>query len=118
MKVFLTSKTFDVNGYVPITPTTDKADFGESRRRASRVQTLDGGIAVNDFGYADGDRTITLYWRPRSAAVEANIKRLVEQYQRLNLSTKDGFYEVIPESYNGKATESKMILLVTSRKDL
>lgn len=48
----------DENGNAVLKPDEIRAYDGE--RRASRVKTLDGGVVVNDGGFAQGDRTITL----------------------------------------------------------
>ena len=114
MHVFLSSPTFDLNGTARLTP-APASDFGEVRRRVNRVQTLDGGVAVNDGGACDGDRTLSLQWRPGALGYEQGIEHLVATYPRLYAATRDGFYAVVPESYRRATSESKLVLLVVER---
>lgn len=48
----------DENGNAILKPEEISSYGGE--RRVSRIKTLDGGTVVNDGGFAQGDRTITL----------------------------------------------------------
>lgn len=110
MQAHLSTLTFDPDGAVTIDllPSTEANTL---RRRVNRIATLDGGAVVNDFGYSEADRTITLRWRPSSAAHEASIARLLRLYSRLHVSTADGVFLVAPESYEPRAEESLMVLL-------
>ena len=114
MRVFLACPTFDLDGTAAIDPRAS-SDFGEIRRRVNRVATLDGGVAVNDGGATDGDRTFSVAWRTRALAHEQRIERLVSTYSRLNVATREGFFAVAPESYRRTAGESKLTLLVVER---
>lgn len=115
MNVFLSTPTFDLDGAVMIPAKVGESELGEARRRVNRSATLDGGVAINDFGYSDGDRTISLAWRPLSNAFEDNLRRLVEDYPRLTISTREGVFEVAPEFYKRMARESRLQVLVVSK---
>ena len=84
-------------------------------RRVNRVATLDGGAVVNDFGQSEADRTIELRWRPRSAADEARVERLVRLYNRLHLATARGVWLAAPERYVPGANESRLTLLCVAK---
>ena len=114
MRVFLACPTFDLDGTAAIDP-LGSSDFGEVRRRVNRVQTLDGGVAVNDGGTSDGDRTFAVAWRTGPLTREQRIERLVSTYSRLSVSTREGLFAVAPESYRRTAGESKLTLLVVER---
>lgn len=114
MKVFLSAITFDPAGVVALN-TPPGQTLGESRRRVNRIATLDGGAAINDFGFAEADRSIKLAWRPISRATESAVQRLLMLYNLLHLSTPEGVYLVAPETYTPGATESTLTLLVSAK---
>ena len=68
MLVTLSSITFDIYGHVEINTLSDTTD-GPTSRRVNRVKTLDGGVAINDRGYAEGDRILTLAWTPTRSMI-------------------------------------------------
>lgn len=114
MRVFLACPTFDLDGTAAIDPLAS-SDFGEVRRRVNRVATLDGGVAVNDGGSTDGDRTFAVAWRTGRLPFEQRIERLVSMYSRLSVATREGLFAVVPESYRRLRGESKLVLLVVER---
>lgn len=114
MRVVLSTLTFDPLGVVALDVQPDQA-FGETRRRMNRVATLDGGVTFNDYGYADGDRTIVLRWRERSQAASAALQRLVRLYARLHVATPQGMFLAAVEVYSPGTTQSTLTLLVAEK---
>lgn len=114
MRIHLSTPEFDLQGAVTldVLPTSD---LGATTRRTNRVATLDGGAALNDYGYTDADRTITLRWRPNSREQDASVVRLVQLYGRLNVSTPEGLFRAAPETYRNTANESSLTLLVREK---
>ena len=112
--VFIASRLFDLEGAFRIEP-SDRSELGETRRRVSRVATLDGGVAVNDFGVSAGDRKVTLNWKPTSIAVEAKINALVETHTQVSVSMAGGVYLAAPEYYRSSPSESRMGLLILEK---
>lgn len=110
--ITLAAPTFDLAGWVRLQPLAS-SDLGTVTRRVNRVATLDGGVAVNDFGSAVGDRTLALSWRVSGG--EALIERLVREYARLTVCMRDGVYLAAPESYRRGPRESRMTLLLIER---
>ena len=87
----------------------------ERRRRVNRIATLDGGSVVNDFGYAESDKTLVLAWAPTSRATEAAVDRLAGLYGRLNVSIDGAVYLAAVESYTPGTDESQLRLLVLEK---
>lgn len=114
MRAVLSTLTFDPLGVVAL-DVSPAQNMGESRRRVTRIPTLDGGAVFNDFGYTEADRTIRLSWQVRSAAQEAAVARLVQLYAQIHLATPHGFYLSALEVYAPGATESSMSLLVVNK---
>ena len=114
MRASITTLTYDPNGWAELDclPATT---HGETARRLNRVATLDGGAVFNDFGQSEADRTIELRWRPRSAADEARVERLVRLYNRLHLATARGVWLAAPERYVPGANESRLTLLCVAK---
>jgi hypothetical protein len=110
----ISTPVVDTSGFVELVVNDDQT-IGPTQRRVTRVKTLDQGVAVNDFGFSEGDRTIDLNWTPRTAAVEANVARLVKTYPQLQIATVDGVYLAAPETYTPGADQSRLRLLVLSK---
>jgi hypothetical protein len=88
---------------------------GERRRRVSRVATLDGAAVLNDFGYSDADRALTLAWQPKDEAQEDTVRRITEIYSTVVLCMSDGAYEAAIESFEPQPETSTLRLLVMRR---
>lgn len=114
MLTCLSTLTFDLDGFIEVA-TSDKMNSGDTKRRVNRIATLDGGVAVNDFGFTDADRTINMVWQPASRAVDEAIDRLVQTYDRLHVSTRAGVFLAAPETYTPGAAESRLRLLVIEK---
>lgn len=108
----LSTPTFDLAGYVEIH--TDEFPDRDTTRRINRVLTLDGGVAINDGGYSDGDLTFELEWRSDSTLNSA-ILRILQLYPRAVLSTRAGVFEVVLETYRLNAGTSRLVCLPVSR---
>ena len=110
MLLYLTSKSFDLAGAVVID--VPSPNWGDDRRRATRIATLDGGAVVDDFGHADADRTFTLDWAV-SEAEHAVIDRLVRLHDRVRIGNPTAVFECIIGGYsvrNGSATLSLQVV--------
>lgn len=113
MRVHLTTTTFDLQGAVTL-DLLPESDMGERSRRMNRVATLDGGAALNDFGYTDADRTMALNWRP-ARGVDDAVGRLVRLYARLRLASHEGVFLVAPERMRLEPGRSTLVLLVLEK---
>ncbi len=114
MLIAISSIEFDLAGHVSINTLPDNTD-GETRRRVNRVATLDGGIAINDRGCAEGDRTLVYTWRTVSKAHNDAIDRLVKNYAQVHVSTPSGVYLASPEVFTAGVAESEITLLVLDK---
>jgi hypothetical protein len=108
----LSATVFDPIGYVEIN--TDEFPDRDTTRRVNRVITLDGGVAINDGGYSDGDLTFELEWKS-DTAVNSAILRMLQLYPRAVLSTRSGVFEVVLETYRLNAGTSRLVCLPVSR---
>lgn len=114
MLCVLTVPTFDIDGVVRLNLTAPAEPEG-TRRRVNRSATLDGGVAVNDFGFSDGDRILLLRWQPTGKAQHLAVDRLVQIYPLLQVATAGGMYLAAPEVYVQGSEESSLRLLVTRK---
>jgi len=91
--VIFTSRLFDVT-YSPLILHEDRSsNLRGVERRVSRTKTLDGEVRIDDAGYSDGDRTISLRVRAPSKAQVAALQGLVAADGLQRLSTVDGLME-------------------------
>jgi hypothetical protein len=111
----LSTPTYDSDGYVELSPIA--VPDRDVTRRANRVLTLDGGVAVNDGGYSDGDLVFELEWTP-DVTIDTQVKRMVRLYPRAVLSTRDGVFEVVLESYRLNAESTFLRCLPVRRLSL
>lgn len=114
MLATLSALEYNLDGHVALEIRED-SDLGETRRRVSRVQTLDGGVAVSDFGHSEGDRTISLRWSPQSADAEAAVAALVRSQSQVVVSVRDGVFRASPEVYQ-YAPDGSTLRLLTLEK--
>ncbi len=114
MLATISTLEFDPAGFLTLQVRPGSA-FQERRRRVNRIATLDGGAVINDFGYAEADKTIALAWEPTDRVTEAAIDRLARLYGRLNVSIDGAMYLVAVESYTPGTDESQMRLLVIEK---
>lgn len=105
MRVTISATSFDLDGTVDI-ETVAANDAGEKRRRNNKVQTLDGGIAINDRGYSHGDRSMTLVWPTVSKAHNALCDRLVENYDTVEVSFYEGVFLATPLAFTAGPEET------------
>jgi hypothetical protein len=110
----LATTVWDAQGYIEL-DVLPKTTIGETRRRANRIATLDGGAVTNDAGFSEADRTLDLRWQPRSSVQEALIERLVRLYSRVQVSTSGGVFLALLESYTPDNEEARLRLLVLSK---
>lgn len=114
MLISITSKLFDLAGSVLLN--VPDPDYGQTRRRATRVATLDGGAVVNDGGYSESDRQIQLRWRVSSSEDET-LRRIVRLHSRIVASTPVGVLESIIEEYSVRDGQASLTILPVARLD-
>ena len=96
MIAHLSAVTVDPLGSVWLTLLTDSA-LHRAGRRVTRVKTLDGGYALNDYGYAHCDRDAVLYWRS-DATTDYLVRRLMELYGQVYVALAEGLFLASIES--------------------
>lgn len=114
MRCTLSTPTFDLDGFIEL-QLSSPAEPSETRRRVTRIATLDGGVALNDFGFTDADRTLLLSWQPTTREQHLDIERLVQTYPQLQVAIASGVYLAAPEVYQQGNDESTLRLLVIAK---
>ena len=116
MILSISAPQFDIDGS-ELLHGVDEAPLQAIRRRVSRTPTLDGGAAINDFGYSDSDRTLDIRWPARDRVQADNIARMVKAYSRLIISMPEGVFVGAPESFDPQSEELQLTILVEKRID-
>lgn len=111
--IVLSAPLYDLSGFIKITPMPG-SDFGGISRRMNRVATLDGGSEVNDKGHSVSDRTFTIRTRVESAREYDALAAMVRIYPRLHCATREGVFEVAPESVRLSGSVAVIVLHVIS----
>ena len=112
--ISISAPIYDPTGAINLheIPGSDTRNVG---RRVNRVKTLDGGVVVNDGGFAHGDRDLRVRWRPKSEAEYQSVQRLVRLYPQLIVSTREGVFRCAPNTLTNQGTEATLALLVIER---
>jgi len=108
---------FDVSGARMFRAKDPIKEFDNRRgsRRVTRTATLDGGVAVSDLGYSDGDRDINIK-EPEASLDSVDFARyIVETYNRVTITTPDGAYEAAPDGYDVTDGALTLRLLITEK---
>ena len=111
---FIESVIFDAAGSAKI-HAFNSSDYGSTTRRVNKSQTLDGGVAVNDGGSAQGDKTLVIACKPTSQADEDALHYIVENHARVTVSTKYGVFLAVPSSFTPGPKEHTFTASVISR---
>lgn len=109
--ISVSAVSFDLLGHLIIDEMS--TDYPERvSRRAARAKTLDGGVAISDRGYSDGDRTLTYSYRPLSKTHDDRAERLVRLHPTVNVATPDGVFLAVPQSFGRSASQNTFTLLI------
>jgi hypothetical protein len=114
--VILSTKTYDLDGFLEITLEGSREALLERTRRAVVTPTLDGGVAVQDGGFTHGDRTIDVRMQPTRTEL-TTLTYLIETYSQLNCSLRDGFYTAVPQRLSAPAPVMAQLRLLLISKD-
>jgi len=113
--IAISAPTYDTAGSIRIQE-LPSSDTDTVRRRVNRVRTLDGGVVVNDGGFAHGDRDLLIRFKPTQAQFDA-VQRLVRLYPQLDVSTRDGVFRCAPNTLETRNGETTLALLVIERME-
>ena len=113
MRIHITSVDFDPQGRLTLDALPD-SELGGLTRRVNRVPTLDLGVAVNDRGFSHGDRTFDIRW-PGTAATNERAAYLTKTHGRVRVSTDEGVFDAIIETFEPGPRESAIRLLIVAR---
>ncbi len=112
--ITLSTSTYDVNGSVQINAIPK--NLYEAARRGSVTETLDGGVAVYDTGYAPADQTLRVSVANPSRDLLVRLRYLVAYYGQVNVACAAGFYRAIP-SFTLNNNTLSLQLRITQRLD-
>ena len=112
----ISAPIFDIQGH-EIISFPEPGGLSGLDRRNSRVATLDGGAAFNDFGYSDADRTLDINWKPASQRQLDNIARMVKAHGRLIVSCREGCFVGAPGFFGVSDNKAQLQILVERRLD-
>lgn len=110
----LSAQTFDLNGAVYLHEhdiELRSSSMNDISRRASRTPTIDGEASLYDAGYTDSDRTIKISIRRTSDSIET-IKRLVQFYSLITVTTESGAFSANPNSLKETQRDWTLTLFV------
>ena len=113
MRASIAAGTIDPLGQVWV-DLLSTADLGRRARRVTRIATLDGGAAINDFGETAADMTLRLRWTPERAT-DTTVERLLREQTTLTCCTERGAYACTPESIDRKPEQTTLTLLVSAQ---
>jgi hypothetical protein len=89
--ISISTPTFDLNGSVVIHK-SQASNLSNTTRRVSRTATLDGGVAMADMGFSDGDRTLQVVAAEADRDLESKLLYLQTNYPLLVLCCEKGCF--------------------------
>jgi hypothetical protein len=107
-------RTFSLVGPVRI-KFDPRSDIRSGSRRLSKTQTLDGGVAIRDSGYVEGDRTMTVYPIDLSSSDADAIEAMALTQSAVTVCTADGAYEASIQSYVLDNASPRVVLSIYRR---
>lgn len=116
MRIVLIAPTFDPLGHVEI-HAMPGSETETASRRVSRVKTLDGGVAMLDMGYTDGDRSMRLVVRKDGPDTLRRVSRLMSAYSEAYLSARAGFFRVAIQSVNDLSEQEFAVSVLVIKKE-
>lgn len=111
----IASVVYDESGDMVFSTPARTEDEVRANRRVSRTATLDGGVAVTDFGYSDGDRDIKVVDPSATDEAIAFAKRVVENYPVVTVSSRDGSFLAVPDGWEYVGGVLTLKLLIVER---
>jgi hypothetical protein len=112
MRVGISSLYVDPVGAVLFDLNPAGSDTGNYSRRVTRTKTLDGGVALFDGGYAEGDRTIQLEPLNPSEELTSALRSLFKRYGAVLLFLEDGAYRAAPQNLFESRGRLRLTLLI------
>ncbi|EMG36616.1 hypothetical protein PCS_02628 [Desulfocurvibacter africanus PCS] len=109
----ISALTYDPDGALLI-PGHPDSDLGSLGRRVSRTQTMDGGVVIQDFGFADGDRELSIVIM-RDSKLVGQVSRLLRLYDLVLVCLEDGAYEAALESVRQSVDSCIVRILIKAR---
>lgn len=92
--VIITSRLFDAeHSPLVLHETPGSSNLRSTTRRLNRTATLDGGAVIDDAGYSDGDRTLTVALQEPSGHTYDALKAFIEGDGAQRIATRDGVFE-------------------------
>jgi len=88
----------------------------EYSARVMRTATLDGGAVIENLGYSDGDRNITIVTEAHPDII-AKIKSLIVDELFIIVSTRDGVYYGAIDSLVSDRDQINLTILIQERDD-
>jgi len=90
MNVSIGTVDFDLDGFVTLYAVSN-SETSELSRRFNKVKTLDGDVAVTDFGFTEADTTKSIEFK-QDEEIERLLRHIITYHADVYVSTKDGFY--------------------------
>jgi len=109
----ISTQVFDIDGSIIINEDSE-SNLGDSSARVSRTKTLDGGVYITHSGFTHGDRTFAI----KADITESQAKTMLHiyrNYKLVNMSVKEGFFEVAIQSCNINNGELSMTILINKK---
>jgi len=116
MMISITSTTVDASGALIIDAIPSGTKANNRTARISRSKTLDGGVVIENFGFAEGDRTISI--QARITEWQKTIIEYLRSYYPSNIlvSFDGGVYKAHLETVNITNDLLDIILFIESKE--
>jgi hypothetical protein len=111
--ISVTAQTYDASGAVVLRGLPG-SDLLNGARRVTRHSTLDGGVLLNDLGFAHGDRDLVLSGQVTETE-ETSLWYLFRTYSTVSVATKEGLFSCGMRDFQSKNGDMSLTFLVKEK---
>jgi len=117
MSITIQSPIFDPSGSIrlPRAKLDGTTRTKNLKRRVTRRGTLNGSSHINDLGFTDSDRTITVVLKNPTQQETDSVTYLIRSYSTLVLTSENEMFSGVIETINPTGSELRIVYLVQER---
>lgn len=115
MGVTVAPAQFDIDGVVLLNYIDSGADLFTVDRRVSRTATLDGGSIIDDLGFSDTDRTLSITANNVTKEQSIRLSYILRNYTLITIATDEAIFLCAPSSYSYSDGQASFVALVKQK---
>ena len=116
MSVSLSAIAFDPDAITIFEESGDDSTLTDLEVRVARSKALNGEVVIENRGFVEGDRTITVV-TPYDESIEFAVKQITKVHPLVYCGTRDGIFTVAPFSARIDSDDITITLFVKEKHE-